>query len=415
MQVAALEKMIQRQKLIWRAVVESLDTYIQMTGSESTPLKMELQLCTKIVVLFLESGDQNLKVARQTKNPRHVSTFSLLKSIILGTDLFSKAFSPIYRVSLFIELQKVSKNDLNQFEKTVVNLVRAVNELAKEVRELNNGPATSVSEAYEMASATMKLRNLFKQNSFPKNEVTRKCFRDFDNLLCSNAETSLLGCKAYENPNKSFLIKKSFILSEPQKSSESITSNQYNSAPISSSNLALNLLRLAKGINALSEATNLVLDTVLIQADAWTSAVDSPQFSYGVDRYKEKWEQDIVRMTDLCNGLTRVLSLLVAAAREVELQERNSTLSEVTMRPLMIELVNSALGYIIMTYWWWYQIAIGCDHLQKLLCFKKLHTPLREKFEATFAKNQDIVEEFQRDYAILKSMMSPLVPLMEQI
>lgn len=162
MPILALDRMIQRQKLIWHAVAEKLNAYNQEAGIGPTPLKRELQLCTKLVMLFLESSEQNLNVAKRAKNPRYISTFSLLKSIVLSSDLFKKSFASVYRVSVRIALETKHDEDLNQFECTVVTLVGAVAELAKEVRGFKSGLNTSVSEAYELASANVKLGYLFE-------------------------------------------------------------------------------------------------------------------------------------------------------------------------------------------------------------------------------------------------------------
>lgn len=387
MQSIGLDNLIQRHKLIWLKVVEDLDAYTQIAGPDFTPLKLELHTCTKLMTSFLESSEQNLMVARRTRNPKHISTFGLLKSIVLGAELFSKAFALIYRVSLIIELEKGPQEALNLFEITVVGIVRAVAELAKDVRELNCGKASGVSEAYEMASATVQLKNLFNKKCLSKASTVKNVFRDFDTSLCSNEETSILGCKAYSNPKGPLRL---------------CYLNQ-NSKRLNF--LSLSLFKMAVTIDTLRHTTNTVMTNSLNQAQAWSSALDCPEFRYGVDCYKEKWEQDAVKLSDLCSGLSRVLLLLTAAGKEVEMRENKPNFSEVSVRPLVIELVNSAMGYVIMTHWWWYQIAIGSDHLQRLINLRKLITPIREKFQALLEKNQDIVEEYQQEFASLKSIM----------
>lgn len=204
-------------------------------------------------------------------------------------------------------------------------------------------------------------------------------------------ETSILGCKAYCTPK------------------QPLNSDYLTAALLSTSDHGLKLLRLAKSLDTLRDSLNMILENCLTQAKTWANVLKYPVFCYGANSFMENWEQKTETMPDLCNGLSRVLSLLVAASEEIKLRERSRIDSNNDVNLLVMDLVECAMGYVIMTCWWWFQIAIGSEQLQRLLYFKKLNSPLKERIQASMAKNQDIVEEYIREYTFLKSLVSPMV------
>lgn len=375
---------LERQKLFWQAISLSHERSVLVAGHGSNPLELELSICIKLMTSFLRLSEQNLLLAILEDKPLRIATFGLFNSVVIGNNSFQEALRHVCKVQRVIDGRKEHNVELNHFEQCVVGIVQAIQEFTRTMRDFSRLGSTSVSEAHENASATLKLSKLLSGRDLKEVKGVNERFRDFDLTLCSNLETSVLYSKVYSR-NTSFIL-------QPDVLSRVVYSYK--------------LQDMAKSLVLLRDSTSLFLDKRLEQARVWCSTFEGTAFGFGVERYIEKCVQERAMAAEFNKGLERVSLYLTKASNMLRHCELNVRISAQTITELVYKLVDSVLGYIIMASWWWLQESIGIDHVKKLRCYKKLDTPTRERFQVNQDGNQDIIAEYQRDLDFFKTMMS---------
>lgn len=376
--------LIRHQKLLWKSITKNHELFARIDAKGVIPLESELSLCIKLMTTFLVLSDQNIQLVIAGQNVLRISFFAILNRIVLDNDRFETCFKKIHRVYCFIETQKEVRHPLNTLEMCIVGIMSAFQHLARATRSQNMRPATSMSEAHANASATLKLQKLFSEKQFESSTShTEHIFRDFDLTLCSNTETSVLNSKANAVSNR--------------KRSRGIHDNRIAWC-------STQLLELSRSVDQLREATVRWTAQTLTQARLWHSTIDASLFSYGVERYVEKCSGERFRMSQISDELSRVLLRLAEAGYQIK--KLGSNPDAETIKSLTLELANSALGYVAMALWWWFQEAMGFDQVRRLRCLRKLDTPTRENFQSV-ERNQSIIDEYNRSLGSMRHLLSP--------
>lgn len=379
-----LSSVMKRQEILWKDITRYQKLSKEATGRGPSPLSFEIDVCVQSMTMFFNMGDQNLNNAKCEDIPDRVSFFGLLNSIVLNNVKFESSFKSLLRTYFVIEQQRAGGKPLNDFENCIVGIVLAVQDLETTTRKLNRSCIANVTEAHENASAMIKLKNLMSLNFCKRRQTdtgTRR-FRDFDSTLCSNQETSILDISAF--PKKEILGLSRFVF--PQAS------------------LGARITQLARSLEALEKTTKVFARETLSQAQTWHAVMDTSNFSYGVDRYVEKCHREVRSIFMFCDRINSIVLLLMEAGKELNF---SNSMHE-PLKNLVDELLDCVLSFVVMTYWWWYQEAIGVNSVKKLRCLEKLATPIREQFQSSEKKNQDIIEEFERDVSFFATFVPHL-------
>ena len=385
-----IRSLILHQKLLWQDVDKRHKLCVQLSNQKLLPLELEISYCIKLMSTFLEHSDRNLRTSIVKENPQRVAVFSLLNSIVLENERFQKSYQAIHNAFRVLEEKKKTTDSLNDFETCVVGVVYSIQDLRTAVRELNIKGVASIVEAHANAVATQRLKNLCSSNYQKfKDPVGVPLFRDFDPRLCSNTETTVVDTEACEHPKR-------ITLDMPKR----IIDSQGYSYSSRTHDLSLCLIAFRDATKSMSEKT-------IRLAEGWHAVMDSSVFSFGVERYVEKCVQDNTNVAQIGAGLTRMLLLLEEVEREVRKHEKNPCSDNEEFEDHVKQLLECVSGYTIMSYWWWYQRIMGTDRIKKITFVKKLDTPTRTRLKVNIENNQDIMDEYKRDFECMRKMIVP--------